>query len=121
MIFYNTKAPKAALCALAGREVRLAHDERGFRVVLPNGLDPKEGESDAWTSYSSDVQPDTKTVDAWSPEPPVPPEPTKKSDRTKAAESAAATKLEAEAAQNTTSLKLAVAKLAAAVEALAKS
>lgn len=66
--------PRAALSAIAGREVRLAHDERGFRVVLPDGSDPAEGEPDAWASYSNDPQPDAATIAAWGP--PVPePEP----------------------------------------------
>ena len=68
MIFYNAKAPAAALSALAGQPVRLAHDERGFRVVLPDGSDPAEGEPEAWTAYSKEPQPDTKAVAGWEPE-----------------------------------------------------
>ena len=73
MIFYNANAgepfyPQAALSALAGAEVRLAHDDRGFRVVLPSGLDPAEkGEPDAWASYSSGPQPSRDVVAAWRP------------------------------------------------------
>jgi len=68
MIFYNAKAPAAALSSIAGQPVRLDHDERGFRVVLPDGHDPAEGEPEAWTAYSKEPQPDTKAVAGWEPE-----------------------------------------------------
>lgn len=75
MIFYNPTPgedfyPKAALSAAAGAEVRLAHDERGFRVVLADGSDS----DNAWASYSVDPQPSAPTVANWRP-PVVDPDP----------------------------------------------
>lgn len=75
-IFYNGNPdepfyPRAALSEIAGRDVRLSHDERGFRVVLAAGPDSEE----AWASYSVEGQPSAATVAAWRPESPPEPEP----------------------------------------------
>lgn len=87
-IFYNGNPdeeffPKAALSEAAGKPVRLAHDERGFRVVLEDGTDPvapdvEEGQEPigaepAWASYSSDPQPTRDWVAAWRPVDTTPP------------------------------------------------
>lgn len=78
MIFYTRQHldddffPEAALSDIAGKPVRLAHDKRGFRVVLPDGSDPVAGEPDAWASYSSGPQPTLEAVRAWRPPQPEP-------------------------------------------------